>query len=234
MSMVEERGRSQVLDWDAPRDKRASLTRPLVTLLLPLVVFALIAGSFVGPSVGVGLALLAGGGLTLWIMTEGSRIRKAMELTHPEEGSRLMNLVKGLSSDLEIGAPKVWTIRSQEPNAITFWSRGANLAVTEGLLDTFTRTETEAVIAHCLVRVRDEKAVPTRLVSLARLGLKPYTGDAHHTDVKAAAVTRYPPALASALEKAAPRSGIDRSLWFADQREGAAPVDARASALRSL
>ena len=145
-----------------------------------------------------------------------------------------MNLVEGLASDVGMVPPKAWIVESSETNAFSVWNRGGNVAVTRGLLDSSTRTETEAVVAHCLARLRDEKGAPTYRAALAGLGLGSSETNASYLDARAVAVTRYPPALAAAVEKASPRSGAGASLWFVGEGKAGDSQAARAAALRDL
>ena len=114
-------------------------------------------------------------------------------------------------------------------------ARGDALAVTRALLEGFTRTELEAVVSHCLVRLNSVDLDRASLsVALGPLGSGsiPTVGD--RDDVAAAAVTRYPPALAAAIEKAEPRSGRYAAFWFVASGRSHRSASERAAALRDL
>jgi hypothetical protein len=137
-----------------------------------------------------------------------------------EEGSpRLANVVGGLASDLGIEPPSLWTLDEPEANAAVTGGSKPSLAVTAGLLAAYTRTELEAVVAHSLVRI-----IRSSGSSIPPLGLA--------DDIAAAAVTRYPPALASAVKKASPRGDGGGLRWFVP--DGGPAPDVRAHEVLDL
>ena len=154
----------------------------------------------------------------------------------PEEAPRLRNLVTGLAADLGIPPPDIYLIEGGGPNAfVRRGGRGGVLAVTASLLDTCTRTEQEAVVAHCLVRMRDRSFLYSNLAarwSDLGAGLGPRVGAAQ--DVQTVAVTRYPPALVSALQKADPKIKRYTPLWFAAVSPSHDDTAARAAAVADL
>ena len=79
------------------------------------------------------------------------------------------------------------------PNALVAKRSGHIVVVTSDLAREFSRTELEAVLAHCLVRIATDK-VGTAQVGLALgplgAGLRGVTGVAE--DVATAGLTRYP------------------------------------------
>jgi hypothetical protein len=111
------------------------------------------------------------------------------------------------------------------------WSRGPHLAVRQTLLDTYSLTELEAVVAHCLIRHASGDA--KRRAATSYFG---GTGASVGTagDVRAAALTRYPPALASAIRKAEPCSGRGAAAWFVSDDPAHLPAEQRAAALDDL
>jgi hypothetical protein len=124
-----------------------------------------------------------------------------------EVAPRLSNVVAGLSGDLGVPAPRLWMVAGEGANAVVGRRGGPAVGFTRPLLESYTRTELEAVAAHCLVRLGRvglrREAVAAALGPLGgRLG--PLV-DARE-DATVAAITRYPPALASAIRKAAPSS----------------------------
>ncbi len=152
-----------------------------------------------------------------------------------EEGRqpRVANLALGLARDLEAEPPRLHLIPSGGPNALVLRSSGPVMAVARSLLEGYTRTELEAVVAHCLVRLRDRPrmrriGVDIMLGLTARSPLGPSArsplGPGHsdpslhprglEDDIATVSVTRYPPALASAISKAEPAGGRFAPLWF--------------------
>lgn len=135
----------------------------------------------------------------------------------PADAPRLYNIVAGVAADLGAPAPDIYVIAQGGPNA--FVRRGGRrgvLAVTRALVEDCTRTEQEAVVAHCLLRMNRSDFLYSNLAarwSDLGAGLAPRVGVAD--DVQAAALTRYPPALSSALEKADPKVKRYTPLWFA-------------------
>lgn len=101
---------------------------------------------------------------------------------------RLHNIASGLGERLGIGSADLYVIENGGPNALTGRTDHPVVAVTRSLLEGYARTELEAVVAHCLVRHREA----------GRRGV--FIG--YSDDVRASALTRYPPALAAAIEKA--------------------------------
>ena len=144
---------------------------------------------------------------------------------------RLANLAAGLARDLDAEPPHLYLVASGGPNALVVRSSGSAVALTQSLLEVYTRTELEAVIAHCLVRLRDRRRMrrmglavalgrPARppLGRPARPFRSPALGNPEpvglEDDLAAVSVTGYPPALASAISKAEPAGGRFAPLWF--------------------
>lgn len=222
-------------DWDAPRGGAQSPLRPLAVIVAPILVIAAIIGLTNGPAAGLVVATIGAIGVWAWFASAGKRFLDSWDARPAVGEERISNLVLGLSADLGMSpAPKVWLVADEDPNAFSVWYRGGNLGLTSGLVASFTRTETEAVVAHCLVRLRDEKGAPTLGATLASFGLMGARPDRGYEDVKAAAVTQYPPALATAIERCTPRAGKGSSLWLVSEEDGAGSQDARAAALRDL
>jgi Zn-dependent protease with chaperone function len=186
-----------------------------------------VAGALVLPlgallAVGVG----AGAGAALcWAILRvapsavlrGLRARRAA----PGEQPRVRNVAEGLCATLGLVVPTLYVVDASEPDAAAVGTRAsaARLVVTSGLAEALSRVELEAVLAHELVHVRRGDVAPAtvaaavlgpaalvlprrllaRLVRLARSEQSETV-----TDLAAVRVTRYPPALASALERLAP------------------------------
>jgi hypothetical protein len=150
----------------------------------------------------------------------GAALREVKAHALPAESSqRLLNVVQGLATTLSITVPRV-LVYSGDANALVARSGGGTVAIEATYLDQLTRTELEAVIAHCLVR----------LTPASHLG-DPVGYD---DDVRAAAVTRFPPALASALTKAHPYGGRFGPLYLVADHPSQRPVAERVAALNDL
>lgn len=154
----------------------------------------------------------------------------------PARDQRLQNIVTGLTGDLGIRAPEAYTVRGPGRNGLVFWYRGRPaLGLTAEAVSGYARTELEAVVAHLLARL-DRTSGGLDRTSL-RLGgiLGPCAqGVTIAEDARAAAITRYPPALAKAIEKARPAAGRFSHLWFVGERPGHPSPEARAAALSDL
>lgn len=139
------------------------------------------------------------------------------------EAARLMNVVRGLSDDLGIPAPRVLIIDGGPPNLMVTGGRRAAVAVRKSFAEEASRTETEAAVAFCLGRIASGEARRTTALLTGspmrpqRVGLS--------LDVVAVSITRYPPGLIKALERCEPATGRDAALWFC----GAPPTHDEAS-----
>jgi hypothetical protein len=221
-------------DWGAPA-RPSPLAIPVVSLAVAIlagIAVSIVANAWGGALAAVVVAAIVAGWHRLQHRLLVDRFRPRP--LQPHEYPRFSNLVRGLASDLGVGMPSLWVIDNGGANALVFRRRGGAIAITKQLLETFTRTELEAVIAHCLVRLRDRGARRaaswTAFGRFASQGASVGFGD----DVAAAAVTRYPTGLASALEKSAPAVGWGAAFWFAAVDRSHAPLDRRVAALKEL
>ena len=172
-----------------------------------------------------------------WVRLQAPRALSAVGARPGRSGelARLENLVQGLASDLGIPPPDLLVTDEPGPNALVARRSGHVVVVTADLAGAFSRTELEAVLAHCLVRVASNQVSAAQLgLAMGPLGagLGGLTGSSD--DVLTAGVTRYPPALASAIERCEPRSGRFAALWFVAEGPTHAPSEARISVLRDL
>lgn len=219
---VEERARDGAEHWDAPPpvyplgDKVALVALIVVPALLVALVVAVLTGWWWLAAV----LLLAWGAKTIADGWSADPLMLKMIGARPlgaERAPRLYNLVTGVAGDLGVTPPGLYVIDDGGPNAfIRRGGAGGVLAVTRALLDDYTRTEQEAVVAHCLVRMHDPSFVYSNLAarwSDLGAGLAPRVGTPH--DVQSVALTRYPPALVTALQKADPKVKRYTPLWFA-------------------
>lgn len=150
--------------------------------------------------------------------------------------ARIFNVVDGLCVVSGDHRPDIEVTESEFPIAIAFGnSSHSSIVVSTGFCDLMDRVETEAVIAHLLWRIRTgESEMTAYLLHLAakfsRLGLaslaRAIATRAMNSqavvwaDIAACQATRYPPALASALEKVESSTAttpeyISFPLWFA-------------------
>jgi heat shock protein HtpX len=215
-------------------------------------VIGLLAG---GPVVGAAVLVVVVAVLVAWARFSGERrILAAIggRDADPITDSRLFNLAEGLSIGAGVHQPRLRVIDSPACNAMAAGTspRRAIVGVTAGLLAELDRIELEAVLAEELIQVRRHETLPATVVAatfgLGRSIAIPADRDAQ-ADLAAVALTRYPPALASALEKldakGAAVSGPPASmahLWLADPstepgtRRGRLPIHDRVEALREL
>lgn len=181
-----------VLDWNAP-DARRAAPRPGVFSRLGL-----------PPRFLAGRALKEAGARALGT----------------GERERFRNLAEGLALKANTTAPDLWVIEEGGPNALSCRLERPVIAVSASLLDGYTRTEIEAVVAHCLARGRHagKKGVVV----------------GYDDDVRAVAMTRYPPALVAALRKAEPYRGRYGAFYLVAEGPTHRPLEERREALLDL
>ena len=152
------------------------------------------------------------------------RARPAAAGTHV----RLENLIEGLCTTHGFREPSVHTVDTAAINAaaVGLGRHRGHLVVTRGALDQLDRLELEAVVSRQLCQMRRVADSATLLASVARLpGAQAMTArlvDRQSTveiDIEAVQLTSYPPALASALDKAARAPSVDSAsaashLWM--------------------
>jgi heat shock protein HtpX len=222
---------------------------------VPAVVLGAVSLFVAGPVVGVVVLVVVGSALGAWARFGGERrVLASIGGRHadPTTDARLCNLVEGLSIGAGLRQPRLIVIDSPGLNAMAAGIRPAAgiLGVTTGLLNELERIELEAVLAAELLQIRRRETLPaTVLVATFGLGQTialPADQDARG-DQAAVALTRYPPALAAALEKldakGAAVAGQPASmahLWLVDPsptpvaRRGRLTVRERVEALREL
>ncbi|HET7482756.1 MAG TPA: hypothetical protein VFK89_07840, partial [Actinomycetota bacterium] len=143
-------------DWGVDAYPPAEKNRRSWTVAAVAVVVVVVLVTLVALPLGIVPALVLGA-VTLaaalwWIMQQGSlalrstRARPVDETRFP----RFVNVASGLARDLGIEMPRLFVIEKGEPNALVTRSRTPVIAMTTALLEGFTRTELEAVVAHCL------------------------------------------------------------------------------------
>lgn len=132
--------------------------------------------------------------------------------------ARLVNLVEAVCVADGLPLPELRVLEDPAPNAIVLGGRPADavLVLTAGLLDLVDRMELEAIVAHELSHVKrgdlGAALAATRACSLlawawpaAAVAVLRLSGATRESlaDQAAVRVTRYPPALAAALDKLA-------------------------------
>jgi heat shock protein HtpX len=202
-----------------------------------VVVPALVAGVVVlavaGIIAGVVVLVVVAAVLGLWADLAGDRLvlaRIGGRDADPYRDARLCNLVEGLSIGAGLKQPRIKVLDSPGLNAMasgTSTSR-AVLGVTSALVSELDRIELEAVLAEELVQIRRGETLPATVV-VATFGLTKSWAILADRDAQAdqgaVGLTRYPPALASALEKIESKGAIVAGqpsymahLWLADPR----------------
>lgn len=236
-------------DVIAANRRRWTLLMATSFLLIAVPVAVLLAVFGLG-LLGVALGLALGALVTAgcwWsaksVALRRSQARPAALADHP----RLHNLVEGLCAAHGVEMPDLHLVDDPAPNAFAAGRSAdhAAIVVTQGLLDVMSRVELEAVMAHELSQIKSEDVlvdtaavtmpVPARLVHLVMA-----QGREPRNDMAAVAMTRFPPALASALAKlrdadtvVSASSWATAHLWIAAPRSGsetrgdAAAEDAR-------
>ncbi len=233
--------RPQLPDWDYDGRAGAELrdrTRSWVAIVAVAAAAGAIGAALALGPIGVAAFAALFAGAIVWTVSNSGRgmlRREKAVRVRPGSSPRLENVVAGLARQTGVAAPELWLIDVPEPNALVGFTRRPAIAVTSGLVEGFTRTELEAVLAHCFVRLA-ATASPLARTMLALSYVSPAfgvpVGDVD--DVRAAAITRYPPALASAVTKAFPRRGRGAAFWFvAEDGMHASPAE-RAAALLDL
>jgi heat shock protein HtpX len=203
---------------------------------VPAVVLGVAVLLAAGPVAGAAVLVVVAVVLGAWARLGGERrVLAALRGrdADPVSDARLWNLAEGLSISAGLRQPRLLVVDSPSLNAMASGTRTdrAVVAVTVGLLTELDRIELEAVLAEELIQIRRQDTFPaTVLVATFGLGRAiavPVDRDAQ-ADQAAVALTRYPPALASALEKLDTK-GTDvpgqpasmAHLWLADPRPGA-------------
>lgn len=232
---------SDLREWGSPAAPRLS---PLEWLWLAFVVgvpgaIVVLSGALLA---GARAALVAGltyAGLVAWWLSRQSRAALSAiggaEIVVPADAPRFANLAAAIARELSLASPRLMVAEGGPVNAFACWAGGPVIATSRALLDAYTRTELEAVVAHSLIRLsgpdRRRAALGAALGRAAGpLGVLRHPDD----DLRTAAFTRYPVALASAIAKASPVGGRRASFWFVPQALGSASQTERTAGLRDL
>lgn len=196
---------------------------PPVLLALPSVVVAilvLLVLALTGLPVWLAALLAVAVGalvaLVLWRTAPRTALRAlGARPVGSDDEPRLANVVEGLCITYGHPEPRLHLVDSPAVNAaiLGHTSGDSHFVVTTGLLQTLDRLELEAVVARELSQLRVGVESATVLVAVAALlgplglrdGLLERTLDRRQPtviDLEGVRLTRYPPALASAYEKA--------------------------------
>ncbi len=230
-------------DWGLT-PQRASGSARHVQLVLVLALFAALAfviTYLLGPVLGLAAIIGITAGIALlafwWATSQGRLALRAAKATRArlDDAPRLSNIASGLATDVGMRAPTLYVIDEPGANAFVCIARGPVLAVTRGLLEGYTRTELEAEVAHGLVRLAAGTLRQTALgIALGPLGTRSFPPVGTADDVEACALTRYPPALATAIEKADVRTGRFAPFWFVATGGGHRSPRLRIEAIKDL
>lgn len=227
-----EPSRSPTPTWESPVPARGAGIPLALAAGLALAATAALAVA-AGPLVA--LAILLMGILVAFAArrVQGGRLVRRLGAS-PAADSRLRNVAAGIASDLGRPSPDLF-VAPGDPNAFVVPGGRGGIVVTERLLAACSRTELEAVVASCLVRLDASALRHARWLALGRplahFGAPVFDLD---LDVAAAALTRYPPALAAAIDKAAPRSDWTAPFAFVAAPPWQREPDVRALELRDL
>lgn len=221
----------------------------------PAVIIGVILGFALEWIAGLAGFVIVGAALTAWARVGGDRVvtsRLRGRPADPRGDARLCNLVEGLCTGAGVRQPRLLVVDTPGLNTLAAGSANSRgiVAVTTGLLTELDRIELEAVLAEQLWLIRHDEVVPMTVLA-ATFGLGRSLALREDRDAAAdqgaISLTRYPPALASALEKietkGASVAGQPASmahLWLADPRpaappsRGRLPLPERIEALREL
>jgi hypothetical protein len=224
-------------DWEAPppSSPTAGLATAGAAWILLAVLAVLLVEAVGGPGlVGAALIVIV---LATDLLTQGRRALRDRSAHVLAEGSspRVENVFRGIEEKLGLADARLFVFPSPDAEAFVCHSGAPTVALSQGLLDTFSRTEMEAVIAHCLLRLRSTGVRRAELACHLRW-LAPVVGTVvgPHEDVSSVALTRYPPTLVSALQRCREARGHRAPLYLAARHPCHVPRDDRIAALADL
>lgn len=224
-------------DWDAPAEAGAA-----PGIAAAAAAWAVLAGlgwivvtALGGPGPAGAIVVVAALGADLLTVGRQAVRRRGARPIPSGTSPRLENVFAGLLARIEPGDVRLLVFPAPAPEAFVCSSGGPAVAVSDGLVEVLSRTEIEAVLAHCLLRIKSHNVPRSGLAChlrwLARLA---GTVVGPHEDVVTTALTRYPPALAAAIRKLAVDSGRLAPFSFVADHPCHAPPGARLDLLADL
>lgn len=175
-------------------------------------------GAAVGAAIGAALGW--GVAVTAFVRAEASLLREAQ--ARPLQGGELpryVNVVEGLCVEADLPMPSLWIREDATPDLASLGrdQQHSFLISTTGLIQALNLVELEAVVAHELAHLLALDTRPRTLLSALPAAVRPLAARvlvAHPDDSEAAAdlqaclLTRYPPALESALSRVQVGGGV--------------------------
>jgi hypothetical protein len=220
-------------EWVPPDLRKPPSFLPLVGLV-PVGIAGASAWAIAGPVAGLGTWAITAAAVVVWSRVQGGLALRSVTATRiANDGGRFRNLVEGLSAGADMKPPELWVIPEGGPNALVCRGPRPSIAVTENLLNGYSRLELEAVAAHCVARIRSLDKLSIA-VALGPVGAQILGPVGRREDAAAVQLTRYPPALAAAIEKAEPRTSRFGLFWFVGGSGTHEPQSERARALLDL
>lgn len=225
---------------------RSVLLIPAAAVGLAVAVVVALLSPF-GPQVVVGAAAgLAVAAVSIVALDRRApaatlRALRAVEVA-PGEQPRLESLVASLCASHGIAEPRLHVVDSRAPDsAVVARASKTHLVLTTGALQQLDRLQLEVVVARQLAQFGSGVHAATNLASVGPL-LGPLAELVRRvqldgqrmalTDVQGVLMTRYPPALVGAFERAAEGGGVDssradRHLWMIGPLDGSPAVQPR-------
>jgi hypothetical protein len=207
-----------------PRDR----ARVAVLVLGPALVVGLGATTAAGPRWGVATVVALGLALAAWI---GAQDRLALRAAGAERLAedrypRAHNLAAGLGRQLGVPVTDLRLLPTERVNALACRSGSkVVLALSAGLLEGCTRTELEAAIVSLMLRAEGDEIARSRLAAAFGPLAGPWAQPDAGADIRAAAVTRYPPAVAALLRRLDPEPGRYGPFYLAASSDRPTPAE---------
>ena len=204
----------------------------IVAFLFTTLLVGLLAPGSLAWIIGLAIGLVAAVAVMIWLERRAPEVAlRSLGATPIPEGSepRLESLVESVCASHGISEPKLYLVESRAPDAaVAGNANDTRLIVTTGALRQLDRLELEAVVARELVQFGSGIHAATLLAAVAPLygPLAPRVRNKilddrrlARVDIDGVQLTRYPPALAAAFEKAAASDGVpdrpaSRHLWL--------------------
>lgn len=204
----------------------------IVAFLFTTLLVGLLAPGSLAWVIGLAIGLAVAVAVMLWLERRAPEAAlRSLGATPIPEGSepRLESLVESVCASHGISEPKLYLVESRAPDAaVAGNANDTRLIVTTGALRQLDRLELEAVVARELVQFGSGIHAATLLAAVAPL-YGPFAPRVRNkilddrrlarVDIDGVQLTRYPPALAAAFEKAAASDGVpdrpaSRHLWL--------------------